>query len=120
MSHNLKRAAKAIKRVTTGEITFAARNGRFGRHTMKQGDILGLIDGKVEAVGGDPAEMLKNIVQRMVRSDDEIVTVYYGKDVSDESAAAACDALKEILPSGVEVEVHNGGQSLYYYIVSVE
>ncbi len=120
MSHNLKRAAKAIKRVTTGEVTFAARNGRFGRHAMKQGDILGLVDGKVEAVGGDPDEMLRNLVKRMVRSDDEIVTVYYGQEVSEEAAAAACGALKEMLGDSVEVEVHSGGQSLYYYIVSVE
>jgi hypothetical protein len=120
MSHNLKRAAKAIRRVTTGEVTFAARNGRFGRHIMKQGDILGLIDGKVEAVGTDPVEILTGIVKRMVKDDGEIVTVYYGQDVAAKTATAACEALRSILGGSVEVEIHNGGQSLYYYIVSVE
>ena len=120
MSHNLKRAAKAIKRVTTGEVTFAARDGRFGRHVMKKGDILGLIDGKVEAVGSDPSEILARIIKRMVKPENEIVTVYYGQDVTPEEAESACRSLREMLGDSVEVEVHNGGQSLYYYIVSVE
>lgn len=120
MSHNLKRAAKAIKRVKTGEVTFAARNGRFGRHTMKQGDILGLIDGKVEAVGGDPASVLLGIVKRMVRPDDEILTIYCGQDVSAESGQTALEATRLVVGDKVEVEVHQGGQPLYYFIVSVE
>ncbi len=120
MSHNLKRAAKAIKRVTTGEVTFAARDGRFGRHVMKRGDILGLIDGKVEAVGSDPSDVLQAIVKRMVKPDDEIVTVYCGQDVTKETGDAAFSALKQVLGDKVEVEVHQGGQPLYYYIVSVE
>lgn len=120
MSHNLKRAAKAIKKVTTGEVTFAARDGRFGRHTMKQGDTLGLIDGKVEMVGSDPTEVLMSLVKRMVRGDDEIATVYCGKDVDEATRAAVLVSLKGMLGDGVEVEVHDGGQPLYYYIISVE
>lgn len=120
MSHNLKRASKALKRVTTGEVTFAAREGRFGRHTMKQGDILGLIDGKVDSVGSDPAEILMGMVKRMVKGDDEIVTIYYGQDIPDEEAHRACDALRGALQDKVEIEIHSGGQPLYYYLVSVE
>ena len=120
MTHNLRRAAKAMKRVTTGEVTFAARNGRFGRHTMKQGDILGLVDGKVEIVGADPAEVVVSLLKRMVRGDDGIVTIYCGQDVSMEAATAVSKSVKGFVGSDVEVEVHDGGQPLYYYIVSVE
>jgi DAK2 domain fusion protein YloV len=120
MTHNLKRASKALRRVTTGEVTFAARDGRVGRQAMKRGDILGLIDGKVEMVGADPSEVLIGLVERMVRSDDEIVTIYYGQDVSPEAGTAAVARLEDALGDEVEIEIHDGGQPLYYYIVSVE
>jgi len=120
MSHNLKRAAKAIKRVKTGEVTFAARDGRFGRHTMKQGDILGLIDGKVEMVGREPGTVLLSIVKRMVKPDDEVVTVYCGQDIDEETRENVLREVKDVVGGKVEVEVHQGGQPLYYYIVSVE
>jgi len=120
MSHNLKRASKAIKRVKTGEVTFAARNGRFGRHTMKQGDILGLIDGKVESVGQDPRVVLETVVKRMVRADDEILTIYCGQDAAQEDRDGLQLAIAGILGGKLEVEIHDGGQPLYYYIISVE
>jgi DAK2 domain fusion protein YloV len=120
MRHNLKRASKALKRVKTGEVTYAARSGKFGRHVMNQGDILGLIEGKVELVGKDPAEALREIVRRMVKKDDEIVTVYWGLDVTQEVADRARDDLEEMLGGSVEIEFHSGGQPLYYYIISVE
>jgi len=120
MTHNLKRAGKAIKRVKTGEVTFAARNGKFGRHNMKQGDILGLVDGKVEIVGQDPQAVLAAIVQRMVRPEDEVVTVYCGQEVSREVREGVLGRIREAAGDKVEIEVHQGGQPLYYYIVSVE
>ncbi len=120
MEHNLKRAAKAIKRVRTGEVTFAARNGKFGKHVMRQGDILGLIDGKVEMVGKNPEETLVSIVSAMVRPDHEIVTIYRGKDVTQETGEGAAMAVRRVLSPDVEVELQDGGQPLYYYIVSSE
>ncbi len=120
MGQNLKRAAKAIKRVRTGEVTFAARNGKFGKHIMKQGDILGLIDGKVEVVGNNPEEALVAVVLSMVRRDDEVVTVYRGQDVSEESAELAQKVLRTALSPDIEIEFHDGGQPLYYYIASSE
>lgn len=120
MGHNLKRAAKALKKVKTGEVTFAARTGKFGRHVMNQGDILGLIDGKVEMVGKDPTEMLIGVVKKMVRDDAEVVTVYWGMDVDEETACKAMETLRAQIGGSVEIEFHEGGQPLYYYIVSVE
>ncbi len=120
MEQNLKRASKALKRVKTGEITYAARDGKFGRHAMKQGDILGLVDGKVEFVGQSPEDVLAKVVKAMVRSDDEVITVYYGNDVSHDTAETAASTLREIARDDVEIELQAGGQPLYYYIVSVE
>lgn len=120
MERNLKRASKAIRRVKTGEITYAARDGKFGRHAMKKGDILGLVDGKVEVVGTNPEQVLLSVVKSMVKDKDEIVTIYYGKDVSEEAAEAAVRSLKAILRDDIEVELQAGGQPLYYYIISVE
>lgn len=120
MEHNLKRASKALKHVRTGEITFAARASKFGRYVMKEGDIIGLVDGKVDAVGSDPAEVLVTIVKNMIRDDDAVVTVYYGKDVDEATASRAAEKLRKVLPDEVEVELYNGGQPLYYYLVSVE
>lgn len=120
MEHNLKRASRALKKVKTGEVTFAARTGRFGRHVMNQGDILGLIDGKVEMVGKDPGEMLGAVLKKMLKDGDEIVTVYWGKDVDGDRASLAMEALRADFGDSVEIEFHEGGQPLYYYIVSVE
>ena len=120
MKHNLKRAGKAVRSVKTGEVTFAARNGKFGRHTMKEGDIIGLVDGKVEAVGQNPEEVLKAIVKVMAGKNDAVVTVYYGEDVAQSTAEELPPALQEAIGGQYEVEVHSGGQPLYYYIVSVE
>lgn len=120
MSHNLKRAAKAIKRVKTGEVTFAARNGKFGKYVMKQGDILGLIDGKVEVIGTSPEEVLVSLVKSMAKDRVEVVTVYYGQEVSPETAEGVFEKLRQELSNSVELELHEGGQPLYYYIVSAE
>ena len=75
MKHNLKRAGKAVRSVKTGEVTFAARNGKFGRHTMKEGDIIGLVDGKVEAVGQNPEEVLKAIVKVMAGKNLSLIHI---------------------------------------------
>ncbi len=120
MAHNLKRAAKAIKKVRTGEVTFAARNGKFGRHVMKQGDILGLIDGKVEVVGKTPEDTLETVIRNMIRPKDEVVTVYRGQDVTKETAEKALESIKGSISQDIEIELQDGGQPLYYYIVSSE
>ena len=120
MGHNLKRAGKAVRSVRTGEVTFAARNGKFGKHIMRKGDIIGLVDGKVEAVGRDSEEVLSKVVKNMVRKNDAVVTVYYGKDIDSSVANGLHDLLEDSLDGDYEIEVYRGGQPLYYYIVSVE
>lgn len=120
MEHNLKRAAKAVRAVKTGEVTYSARDGRFGHYVMKRGDILGLVDGKVEAVGTDPEDILKKIVKTMVREEDSVVTIYYGQDRSEDVVRECVKEIQDELGTEVEVEYHNGGQPIYFYLVSVE
>lgn len=119
MTENLKRASKAVRRVKTGEVTFAARNGRFGRHVFKQGDVIGLCDGKVETVGRSPEEVLYQIISRMRSPGYEVLTVYCGKDVSPETEKAVAEELSKRF-GDMEIEVYRGDQPLYYYIVSLE
>ncbi|HHY16775.1 MAG TPA: DAK2 domain-containing protein [Firmicutes bacterium] len=120
MKSNLKRAGRAVRSVKTGEVTFAARNGKFGKHMMKEGDIIGLVDGRVEAVGQSPEEVLKKTVKSMMGKNDAVVTVYCGEDVEDSVAEMLPGFLQEAIGESNEIEVHRGGQPLYYYIVSVE
>lgn len=120
MEYNLRKAGKAIRSVKTGEVTFAARNGKFGKHVFKKGDIIGLADGKVEVVGNDPHEVLEALMAKMVREDDSVITVYYGQDVDESTSREVYEMLADGFGDACDVEVHSGGQSLYYYIVSVE
>ncbi len=119
MTENLKRASKAVRRVKTGEVTFAARNGRFGRHVFKQGDVIGLCDGKVEMVGQSPEEVLYRIISKMKAPGYEVLTVYCGEDISPETEKAIEEELSKRF-ADLEIEVYRGDQPLYYYIVSLE
>ena len=120
MRENLKKAGKAARSVKTGEVTFAARNGKFGKHVMREGDIIGLVDGRVEAVGENSEEVLGEIVRKMVGKNHSVVTVYYGEDIDDSTAAGLQDMLEAWVDGKCEVEVYRGGQPLYYYLVSAE
>ncbi|MGI6660251.1 MAG: DAK2 domain-containing protein [Bacillota bacterium] len=120
MRENLKKAGKAVRSVKTGEVTFAARNGKFGKHVMQEGDIIGLVDGKVEAVGQDSEEVLGEIVRKMVGKNHSVVTVYYGEDIDSSTAEGLQEMLENRVGGKCEVEVYRGGQPLYYYLVSVE
>ncbi len=120
LSENLKKAGQAVRSVKTGEVTFAARDGRFGKLVMKKGDIIGLVDGKVKVVGRNPEEVLKNMLSKMTTDDDAVVTVYYGEDIDASLAKKLPNELKNFISVGCELEIYRGGQPLYYYLVSVE
>ena len=117
---NLKKAGKAVRSVKTGEVTFAARNGKFGKHVMQEGDIIGLVDSRVEAVGQNSEQVLGEIVKKMIRKNHSVVTVYYGEDIDDSTAEGLQDMLESWVGESYEIEVYRGGQPLYYYLVSVE
>ncbi len=108
-----------IKTVKTGSVTYSVRDFNFNDETVPKGKILGLESGKITKVGEDPTEVLKEILSSMADEDSEIISVYYGDEVSDDDAALLSEYLEEAYPD-CDVTVYRGGQPIYYYIVSVE
>lgn len=110
----------AFDRVQTGQITFAARDSDFDGHNIKQGEILGLDNGKLGFVEKDVTKALYKLVKSLVKkSDGSFITVIYGSDVTAEQAQQVSGYLSNKY-SNHDVNLINGGQPVYYYIVSVE
>jgi dihydroxyacetone kinase-like predicted kinase len=86
---------------------------------IKEGDIIGIFNGDIKAVGSSPEAVLLDLVGAMTGPDDSVITVFYGQDVAAETAEAAGEQLSTRHPD-CELDVHRGGQPLYYYLVSVE
>ena len=86
---------------------------------MKQGDILGLHNGKIENSGSSVQQVTLETLKNIMSEDDELITIYFGEDVKEEEAAALAKELEKLY-DWCDVEYHCGGQPLYYYIISVE
>ena len=115
---NEQEMTDAISFVKTGQVTFAVRDSNFDGLDIHKDDIMGMNEGKIEVLGTSVREVTLDLVEKM-RADEEIITLYYGKDVSEEEAIALRDDLRERYPD-CDVEAHNAGQPLYYYILSLE
>ena len=116
---NLASMTDAISRVKTGQITYAVRDTRIDDKEIHEGDIMGIGDAGILAVGRDRLQVAEEMVAEMVDEESEIISVYYGEDVSEEDAEALSDSLTEKY-SECEVELNQGGQPIYYYLISVE
>ena len=116
---NEKKMNKALQNVVTGQITYAVRDTEIEGQKISEGDILGLAEGKIKAVTKDVKETLEKLIKEIVDEDSEYVTLYYGEDVKKEDAEDILEELEEEYPD-VEFSANYGGQSLYYYIISVE
>ncbi|MCL2071856.1 MAG: DAK2 domain-containing protein, partial [Oscillospiraceae bacterium] len=110
----------ALDKVSTGAVTFAVRDSDFEDKKIKKNDILALENGKLTYVEKDVTKALLKITKRMLKGDSSFVTVIYGEDVTDFAADEAFSQLKSKIHSDVEMVLVNGGQPVYYYIVSVE
>lgn len=116
---NQERMLQAASKVVTGEVTYAVRDSKFEDQDVREGDILGLGDGKLKVVGKEISEVVGDLVTMIMPEHGEIITVFYGQDVSEEEARVVVDMLEAAFPD-CEVELHQGGQPLYYYIFSIE
>ena len=116
---NEKAMNKAVSKVKTGQVTYAVRDTEIEDKKIQKDDILGLSGSKITVVGKEPEEVLYELVEQIADEDSEFITLYYGEDVTEETAEKAAEMLEEKLDE-VEVSVKYGGQPLYYYIVSVE
>ena len=110
---------EAAESVHTASITFAVRDTVFDGKDIHSGDIMGLIDNKVEVLGSDVAEVAKRLMERMVTDESSLVTVYSGADVREEDAEVLRSELEEQYDM-CDVELQKGGQPLYYYLIAVE
>ena len=111
---------KSIETVQTGQVTFAARDSEYGGHSIKEGEILAMEDGKLAFVEKDLTKAVLKLTRSMAKKGAGFVTVIYGSDVSEDQAQAVYDLLRARLSDDVELNLVNGGQPVYYYIISVE
>ena len=105
--------------VATGQVTYAVRNTTIDDRPIHEGDIMGIGDAGILAVGKSIEATTKAMMAELVDEDSEIIGIYYGEDVKEEDAQKLGDELAALYPNA-EVEVHNGGQPIYYYVISVE
>ena len=105
--------------VKTGQVTYAVRDTEIDGKTIKQDDFMGIGDKSILSVGTDLKETTLDMVEQLVDEDSAIVSIYYGSDSSEEAAEEIASLIQEKYPD-VEVEINNGGQPIYYYVISVE
>ncbi len=108
----------ALDTVTVGQVTYAVRNAKLYGFDLKVGDIMGLDNKKILSVGKDVSEVTVELIEKL-RSNEEIITLYYGQEVSEEDAMALQEKLYEKFPD-CDVEIHRGGQPIYYYFIALE
>lgn len=105
--------------VKYAEVTHAVRNTTINGLDIKEGNIIGMINGDIEVVGNEPAETVTGLLRKMVDEDSELITIFYGDDISEEEAMALKQVLEEPF-NECELEIHYGGQPHYSYLLSVE
>lgn len=116
---NEQSMTEAIGQIQCGQVTYAVRDTSIDGKEIKQGDIMGLSDKTIEAVGRDIKETTVELVRQLMEEETELVTLYYGKDVPEEDADEVAEAVSGIRED-IEVEAAYGGQPIYYYFISLE
>ncbi|MGN0334705.1 MAG: DAK2 domain-containing protein [Lachnospiraceae bacterium] len=116
---NEKAMTEGIAFVKTGQVTYAVRDTRIDDKEIHEGNIMGIGDAGILAVGEGLEETSLEMFKELVDDDSEIISIYYGEEVSEMDANALGEKVTEMFPT-CDVEVHSGGQPIYYYVVSVE
>nr|WP_319487442.1 DAK2 domain-containing protein [uncultured Caproiciproducens sp.] len=111
---------EAASNVATASVTFAARDSEFGGHKIKAGDILGMNNGKLELIEKDIVHACSKLTRSMISRNTSFITIIYGADVTEDQANEAYNRIKSKVGSETEVTLVNGGQPVYYFIVSIE
>lgn len=108
-----------IKKVSTGEVTYAVRDTVIDDKEIRKGDFMGIGDKGILAVGGDISGVAKDTIAGMVKEDSELISIYYGSDINEADAEGFRTQIAESYPD-CDIELQYGGQPIYYYIMSVE
>jgi hypothetical protein len=116
---NKESMLEALEAVKSGQVTYAVRDTSIDGKEIKTGDYMGIDDDGIKAVGTDIEAVIDELIKAMADEDSELLSVYYGEDVSDDVAASLEEKLAESFPD-YEIELHKGGQPVYYYLISLE
>lgn len=116
LAENMKAALQTVQTVS---VTFAVRETTIGEQQIHEGDILGMLEDDIAVVGKDILQTTKDTLAKAVTEDSEIITIYYGNEVSEEDASTLSEEIEAAYPD-CEIDLQVGGQPLYYYIISVE
>ena len=108
-----------IKNVKTGQVTYAVRDTHIDDKEIHEGDIMGIGDSGILAVGTDLEETTKELIANLVDEDSELISIYDGEEVSEEDAEKFTEGITELYPD-VDVDIQFGGQPIYYYVLAVE
>ena len=119
VEENTENMKESYQDIASGQVTYAVRDTSIDGKEIHNGDIMGINDGGIAAVGKDLMETTIELLSTMVDEDSELICLYYGADVSKQDADALSDEIEEKFPE-CEVEVNFGGQPIYYYMISVE
>ena len=116
---NFETMQEGIKNVKTGQVTYAVRDTKIDDKVIHEGDIMGIGDQGILSVGQSVEETTKSMLSQMVDEDTELISIYYGQDVLAEDAERLAETIGEKYPDA-DVDLHSGGQPIYYYVLSVE
>ncbi len=116
---NEEAMSSEISNIKTGQVTYAVRDTKIDDKVITEGDIMGIGDAGILSVGKEIEETSFELLATLIDDDSEFVSVYYGEDVTEEDAQQLADKVEEAYPE-IEIDVHFGGQPIYYYVMSVE
>lgn len=116
---NKENMIEEIGNVKTGQVTYAVRDTEIDGFEIRENDYMGIGDKSILAVGTDMNVVTLHMLEKMIDEDSAMVSIYFGADSSEEDASVIAGELEEKYPD-VDIEVHNGGQPIYYYVISVE
>lgn len=119
LNENEEAINKAISNVKTGQVTYAVRDTQFNDVEIKEGNILGIFNGKLVKAGEDINNVTQELIGNMIDDDSELITIFYGNGISEEDTSEIQSFISENYPD-CDISVNYGGQPLYYYIISVE
>ncbi len=117
--NNEETMAEEIHNIQTGQVTYAVRDTKIDDKVIHEGDIMGIGDKGILAVGPEINQTALELLENLVGTDSEFISVYYGEDISKEAADAFVELVQERFED-IEIDVHYGGQPIYYYVMSVE
>lgn len=119
LSENARKMEEAAKQIITIEVTYAVRDAQYEGHEISKGQILGLVNDKLDMVGNKPNQVVRELMAGYLEPAHELMTIYYGEEISEAEARQLVEDLAVTYPS-IDFELHQGGQPLYYYLISLE